>query len=472
MTKIQSRLAATAVCLLLLSQPAQASAQKQTVNPAVSMVVLGEGGAQVARAITQANHCPDLIVDGSARKMRERRGPSTEPQRITASSPELSKPSAFPVRVCEAVIPKGSWTARINGQDLPLVRNAIRRIVVIGDTGCRLKAKDNAWQACGDPAAFPFARIAARAADWHPDAVLHVGDYLYRENPCPEDRIGCAGSPWGYGWDSWDADFFSPAAPLLKAAPWILVRGNHESCNRGGQGWWRFLDPRPLTPGRDCDAATNDRLGDVSPAYAVPLGHGAQVVVMDLSNAGISRLEPGDPRISAYSETWRALDAFARKARFTFAADHYPVFGVAAAGGADANPFKAGNAALQGVFGAMDSEIMPRAVDVLLAGHIHLWEQVDFGGRLPSQFVTGFSGTQEEVAPLPIPLPASVTPAAGVPIRRFDAMTDVFGYMTLERTGQGRWIANVYAVNGANLKRCSLSKRRSFCSNPGLRAGG
>jgi hypothetical protein len=50
-------------------------------------------------------------------------------------------------------------------------------------------------------------------------------------------------SPWGYGWDTWKADFFDPAQALLKAAPWVMVRGNHETCTRAGQGWWRFLDP-------------------------------------------------------------------------------------------------------------------------------------------------------------------------------------------------------------------------------------
>ncbi len=62
----------------------------------------------------------------------------------------------------------------------------------------------------------------------------------------------CAGSPWGYGWDAWNADFFTPAAPLLAAAPWAAVRGNHESCARAGQGWWRFLDGHAAV-GRNAD---------------------------------------------------------------------------------------------------------------------------------------------------------------------------------------------------------------------------
>lgn len=432
-------------------------------GPDATFVVLGEGGAPIARTITSARECPQLIADASVLAMRLRARPALLPLRATASAPDLSKPSDFPVRVCELAIPRGTRHATIGGRALPLPRREIRRIVVIGDTGCRLKAKDNAWQACNDPVAYPFARIAARAATWKPDVVIHVGDYLYRENPCPEGRTGCSGSPWGYGWDAWNADFFAPGRSLLAAAPLIVARGNHENCVRAGQGWWRLLDPRPLQHGRDCNDAANDVRGDFSPAYAIPLGRAAQVVVMDLSHAGTSIIAPGDPRIKEYHSTWRALAGFARRAKFTFALDHYPVFGVAAKEGASATGFDAGNPALQTVFADMDPAILPRGVDALLAGHIHLWEQVDFGGWQPSQFVAGFSGTQEDIVPIPKALPATVSPAPGAPIRRFDAITDVFGYMTLERSGRTRWTADVYAVDGSQLRHCTLAKRRSYC---------
>ena len=64
----------------------------------------------------------------------------------------------------------------------PVLPRSIKRIVVIGDTGCRLKG-DNV-QDCNDPAQWPFAAIARLAAARHPDLVIHVGDYHYRESPC------------------------------------------------------------------------------------------------------------------------------------------------------------------------------------------------------------------------------------------------------------------------------------------------
>src|SRR5581483_4696378 len=151
---------------------------------------------------------------------------------------------------------------------LPPSSATINRIVVIGDTGCRLARF--AVQDCDNPRAWPFAAIARAAALKRPDLVIHVGDYYYRETACPADRAGCAGSPFGDNWPSWRADFLDPAAPLLAAAPWVMVRGNHELCARGGQGWFRLLDP---DPGRaDCVDSTSP--------YRLSLG-GLDLLVFD-----------------------------------------------------------------------------------------------------------------------------------------------------------------------------------------------
>src|SRR5438309_1335623 len=84
----------------------------------------------------------------------------------------------------------------------------------------RRRRKGTSVQDCNDPMSWPFATIARLAAAKHPDLVIHVGDYHYRESPCPADRLGCAGSPHGDNWAVWQKDLFDPAAPLLAAAPW------------------------------------------------------------------------------------------------------------------------------------------------------------------------------------------------------------------------------------------------------------
>ena len=149
----------------------------------------------------------------------------------------------FPIEVCEARAPVTTARLTVSGGAVPILPAQVKRIVVFGDTGCRLEGR--AIQDCSNPTAWPFGAIAARAAAKRPDLVIHLGDYYYRVSSCPAGRAGCAGSPHGDNWPSWKAEFFDPAAPLLAAAPWVMVRGNHELCRRGGHGWFRLLDPHP-----------------------------------------------------------------------------------------------------------------------------------------------------------------------------------------------------------------------------------
>ena len=173
--------------------------------------------APIARAVVPAGAgCPGLVVDGQPQPMSLRAAAAIVARRPTANDPGgPAKPLAFPVDVCEAGIAPGARSLRLGDRTLPAVATEPRRIVVLGDTGCRLKGA--AVQSCNDPANWPFAQVARSAAALRPDLVVHVGDYHYRETPCPADAPGCAGSPWGYGWDVWQADFLTPARPLLAA---------------------------------------------------------------------------------------------------------------------------------------------------------------------------------------------------------------------------------------------------------------
>ncbi len=435
--------------------------------PAAAYVVMADGGA-VARAIAEAT-CPMLDADGRAITMTVRAAAGTVAQRLTASPAELAKPSAFPLTVCEAAVPIGARQLSIAGRRLPVPAKRKRRIVVIGDTGCRLKAADSAYKACNDPAAFPFARIAASAAAWKPDLVVHVGDYHYRENPCPDGNAGCAGSPWGYGWDAWAADFFGPAAPLLAAAPIAPARGNHENCARAGQGWWRFLDGHAPAAGQDCNDPANDHLGDASTPYAVDLGGGARLILMDLATASNKPLADDDWRRAGFAATYAKVDALSRGARFVFAVNHHPILGLAAVredGGATLKP---GNRAIQSVFGAISPRQAPAGVDVLLAGHVHLWQQVSFAGAFPSQFITGFSGTQEDVVPIPAMLPPDTEAAPGARIAAFSSWVDGFGYMTMERTGGRSWRVLAHDKEGRVVNRCRIKGSKSVCDLPQVR---
>ena len=124
-------------------------------------VLMGDGGRAEARVITSDTVCPSVDVDGALLPMAVRAAPATVPLRPTRSKPSESKPSEYPVLVCEATLPQGARSAVAGGHRLPAPVAEPKRIVVIGDTGCRIKSADNAAQACNDPGEYPFARVAA-----------------------------------------------------------------------------------------------------------------------------------------------------------------------------------------------------------------------------------------------------------------------------------------------------------------------
>jgi len=435
--------------------------------PAAAFVVLGEEGAPIARAVTTSATCPAITIDGRTAPMGVRApyGPMPLRGKDHASTfhPEAV---SNPVLSCETPLPAGAQQVSVAGQPLPLPSAQVKRIVVIGDTGCRLKGKE--FQDCNDPQAYPFARVAASAAAWKPDLVVHVGDFHYREDPCPTDRPGCAGSPYGYGWDAWNADFFAPARTLLAAAPWVLARGNHETCSRGGQGWWRFLDAHAYDPAANCDDPATDERADYTDPYAVPLGADAQLIVFDSANTNWKGFKPGDARIDRYADTWRKIDGLARRQRHNIAVDHHPLYGFGASQDAHTGAITlfGGDAGLTQVFGALDARLLPSTVDVLLSGHVHLWEQTSFSSDHPTQFVAGFAGTAEDIVPLPKTPPAGQSPAPGAVLDAMSSWIDGFGFMTMERTGPDTWTVVVHDRDGKARNTCTVEGRHSRCAVP------
>jgi hypothetical protein len=430
-----------------------------------AFVIVGVDGAAIARAITTGAQCPRIEIDGRSAAMAVRAPLAPIPLRPVVTD-DKSRPAATsaPVQSCETALPQGARRVAVDGQALPLPVAEPKRIVVIGDTGCRLKGKE--FQDCNDAQAFPFARVAASAAAWKPDLVIHVGDFHYREDPCPADRPGCAGSPFGYGWDAWNADFFAPARALLAAAPWVVARGNHESCWRGGQGWSRFLDPHPYTLDTSCDDPARDNIADYSDPYAVPLGGDAQLLVFDSANTSYKGFKAGDVRRERYAATYRKLETLAARARHNIAVDHHPLYGFGAEQDKKTGEIRlfGGDAGLIQTFGAIQPRLLPANVDVLLSGHVHLWEQVSFSSDHPSQFVSGFAGTAEDIVPLPATLAPGTTPAPGAVVEAMSSWIDGFGFMTMERRGADRWEVVIHDRDGLERNRCTVEGRRSRCA--------
>ena len=438
-----------------------------------AFVVVGENGAAWARAITSVGPpteagCPQIIVDGKSARMTVRANEATVAQRATASDAAHSKPSEFPVRTCEFLLPQNAQRAAIGSSALRLPMAAPKRIVVIGDTGCRMKKADDAWQACLDNVEWPFRAVADAAAAMAPDLVIHVGDYHYRENACPANVAGCQGSPWGYGWDTWQADLFDPAAKLLAAAPWVVARGNHEECRRAGQGWFRFLDTRPFDETRSCNAENNDVVANYSAPYAVPLAPDLQLIVFDSAVSGSRPLDPAKARdahaFSQYQQQFAQLDALTSKPGIdSFFVVHHPILGYYYH---DNVGLQGGSAALLSVMKTRHPQsYYPGSVRLALHGHVHLFEAISFSSNHPATILSGIGG-DELSRNLPEPFPLNVGPAEGVTLDNI-THSSTFGFVVMDKE-ETAWRIAAYDFRGTLKTSCILTGSKLRCDKSGL----
>ena len=364
-------------------------------------------GALELRLATDEASCPSVTVAGQSLPTGRRAEPS----------------KAFPVLLCGAPL---------TGNPAP-----IDRILVIGDTGCRILGA--VAQPCNDPDGWPFGRVARSAAAMKPDLIIHVGDYLYREIPCPAGNEGCAGSPWGDNWATWQADFFTPAAPLLQAAPWIFVRGNHETCDRAGPGWTRILGPAAFEPGKPCAVHL--------PPYLVKAG-ATDLAVIDNANA------PEAPPDPALTPIYRAeFDALAQSLGGpTWYLMHRPLRGVVRL---KSGQVTGGNYT---ILPALPRGLPPQ-VELLLAGHIHAFEAIDYAAG-PPQIIAGDSGDLLDMAP------ADLT---GIEIGGLEITNGLykpgFGFLILTRKTAG-WQIEAFDDHGALIQPCALAAHFLTCPSP------
>ena len=383
---------------------------------------IGPGGSLTARAVSDGS-CPEIVIDDVAYVMDLRAEPSQD----------------HPVTVCETTVPSGSESVLVGGTQLPLPATDPQRILLIGDTGCRMKADDE-FQACNDPAAWPFATLAEQGAAWEPDLIIHIGDYLYRESPCPDGNEGCAGSPYGDTWATWEADFFAPAAPLLDAAPWVFMRGNHEDCERAGEGWFRYLDPRPMPT--TCQAFVDP--------YAFEIGD-VQAIVMDSASAGdISSTEEAN---EAFREQFAEVERLAGDGP-AWLLTHRPFWSIA---DADAGAYTEWTTATYTEAGYAQP---PAAIDIVISGHVHMSELLMFteeSGR-PVQVISGNGGTSLESMDTAVVTGSDVGDETLVEGRRYRE----FGFVGMERVDTG-WVITAPMVDGSTPLSCLTIDTAAAC---------
>jgi hypothetical protein len=388
--RIAATLAAVAAVILAGAPGGAQSA------PDVAWVQWEADGQPHARAIVHGAACPDLVAGKTIVRMALRAAPSP----------------GFADRVCDAPLPPNAAHARAGGMRLPAIPRAPRRIALFGDTGCRLKGTD--VQACNDATAWPFPTIAADVAAAQPDLVIHVGDYYYRESPCPRG-LDCTNSPHGDNSDSWMADYFVPMRPVFAVAPLVNVRGNHETCDRGGIGWSRYLSGLPAVACVPHEppafAAFDDLLvGDVDDATEVTETMGNPPVwTADLA------LVEARAALTARRETW----LISHRPAVTYLFTHE-------------RSAPAGNIA------------------AFFSGHIHLFGAYGFTGEAP-QLIVGMGGdnlaSDAETQMLAI--------LGGTTERRF-------GYALADRYGDA-WAIKVHDADRTLHRRCRLAERGVAC---------
>jgi hypothetical protein len=426
---------AVSVLFLVLSGLPAASSQLGTpvaspepAEPATALppawLEFGPEGRLIARVIVESD-CPRLVADGIEVEM-SRRAPESD---------------AFPVVACEATVPFGTLTASILDQELALPEGPIRRIAVIGDTGCRVNAWEKKYQACNDPEAWPFAQVAEAVSAWDPDLIVHVGDYLYRESPCPPDMVGCQGNPHGDNWATWDADFFTPAASLLGSAPLIFMRGNHETCDRNPAGWFTFLDPRRYQPA--CQRFTEP--------YVIPL-RGPSFAVIDSAEAADESDTPEET-----AEYTREFDLLAEIATpGSWLVTHRPVWGILEGKGRE---FDVENA----TYAASSGDSLKADYALVLSGHIHVAETIAFdetSDRRP-QLISGNAGTALDDIPTASPTAGEL----GDPTVAQAETLSAFGFMTIE-PDEDAWVATQRDMHGNPLLDCIIVATTLSCGAP------
>jgi hypothetical protein len=377
-----------------------------------------------ARAVTEAAACPAATIDGAERPMQVR----VEPD------------AAFPIRVCALTVPSGAQAVTVDGATLKLPPARPRRIAVIGDTGCRLKVI--VLQACNDPEKWPFATIAAAVARAAPDLVIHVGDYNYRETPCPFIIEGCKGSPYGDNWDAWRIDFFAPAAPLLAAAPWVVVRGNHEMCSRTGRGFSRALDAYAFDAAKGCN--------DTDPPYVVRLD-GLALAVLDVGPA--SDVVANATEAEAYRRQYEALAQTTSGPAWIV--QHRPIW--SAAGRLGGLPLGANRTLALATAG-----VIPANVSMVVAGHHHIFDVMAFREDLPVEVVAGHGGDWLNPGK---PADPAGWMTGGATVKGGTLAPGYFGYAMIELDGEKRAVVTSYDRDAHPRQRCVVTGRQARCGN-------
>ena len=424
-----------------------------------------------------------VVIDGAGQACPSLSGPGASVAMIARANPN---PSAFPVTVCEAVYPAGqSFKVGSTSVTLPAVSATTpKRVVVLGDTGCR---NDPVKQPC-TPAAWPFAQVVAAAAGQQPDLMIHVGDYNYRGTPSKITLQGhqkpvkvydagdaddeddeaveterayysqnMRGSSSPDGWAAWQADFFAPAQASLPAAPWIFVRGNHELCSRAGPGYFYFLDPSSVLLGGGATQTVCPDQNGTPPStlrfnqpYKITLGS-LSLVVIDSANAD----DTASGNQAQYNAQLAAVAAMITKGTPAWVLTHRPFWGVMKPDKSATTPSVI-NETLQTALGKTPGGAFSSDVKLVVSGHMHRFQAIGFNTARPPQLIVGDGGVglshtypkpdkKHPAAPFSLPVAGATGTGVG---------QSTFAFMRIEPAASGAWTSRLLDAKSNKVAEC------------------
>ena len=368
-------------------------------------------------------------------------------------------------------IPASARRAVVAGRALPLPKASPQRIVVVGDTGCRLKSADQ-----GLPSLQRFGGMAVRGdcrrgggrrrpISSSTSATITTARTRARTATpdAPAARGATAGTP-GRRTSSRRRE------RLLAAAPWIVVRGNHEICaargRAGGASSIRARCPRDRT------AMTRSTTRAATTASRTRCRWGRRPPPIRSSSSSIRRWS-ASRRCRQRSDAPQVPGAVRARVRAGRATAeqllHHPSPGARVRGRTRPTPTRRTRATRAAV-GAGSTAPGPccfrlpcrRCSPVTCT--CSRWSAFRRRSRRSSSSATAATGSTRRC---PRRCRRALTPSPGAVIASLVA-TNRYGFMTIERDG-ARWRMVAHDAHGAPLISCTLLERRAKCDTAASR---